>query len=92
MQVTSTQEWSAKIGIWQASGMSIAEWCRKNSESYHRFLYWRKRLTVPEQGTFLELTLPGVPISLECHDVLIHVPKGFDPGLLADILSVLKRG
>jgi len=89
MSIT-TQEWSAKITAWQHSGMTLAGWCRENSENYHRFLYWRKRLTVPDPGRFLELTVPVAPISLECNGVLIHISKGFDCGLLADLLSVLK--
>lgn len=92
MQATSTQELSAKIAAWQSSGMSLAAWCRENAESYYRFLYWRKRLSPLAPGKFLELTPPAAPISLECSGVLVHVSKGFDPGLLADILSVLKRG
>jgi hypothetical protein len=91
MQAASTQEWSAKIAAWRRSGMSIAAWCRENSESYYRFLYWRKRVAAPDPGSFLELTLPAAPISLECNGVLVHVSKGFDPGLLDGILLVLKR-
>jgi len=48
-------------------------------------------LAVPDPGRFLELTLPAAPISLECNGVIVHISKGFDSGLLADILSVLKR-
>jgi len=93
MQSPSTQleEWPAKIAAWQHSGMSIAAWCRENSENYYRFLYWRNRVAAPAPGSFLELTLPAAPISLECNGVLVHVSKGFDPGLLDDILLVLKR-
>jgi hypothetical protein len=87
---TSPQEWSAKITAWQQSGMTLAAWCRENSENYQRFLYWRKRLAAPDLGRFLELTAPAAPISLECNGILVHISKGFDPGLLADILSVLK--
>jgi hypothetical protein len=90
MMLTPSQEWSAKITAWQQSGMPLARWCRANSENYHRFLYWRKRLAVPDPGRFLELTLPAAPISLECNGVIVHISKGFDSGLLADILSVLK--
>ena len=90
MQAASTQEWSSKVAAWQRSGMSVSAWCRENSESYYRFLYWRKRVVAPVPGGFLELTLPTAPISLECNGVLVHVSKGFDPGLLDDILLVLK--
>jgi len=87
---TITQEWLSKITAWQQSGMTLAGWCREHSENYHRFLYWRKRLAAPDPGRFLELTAPAAPISLECNGVLVHISKGFDAGLLADILSVLK--
>ena len=91
MMSTPTQEWSAKITAWQQSGMNVAAWCRENSENYHRFLYWRKRLASPAPASFLELTLPAaIPISLECNGVLVYVSRGFDPELLADILFVLK--
>ena len=91
MMSTLSLEWSAKIIAWQHSGMTLAGWCRENSENYHRVLYWRKRLAAPDPGRFLELTVPAAPISLECNGVLIHVSKGFDCGLLADLLSVLKE-
>ena len=90
MQAASTQEWSSKVAAWQRSGMSVSAWCRENSESYYRFLYWRKRVTESASGQFMELTVPAAPISLECNGVFVHVSKGFDPGFLADILSVLK--
>jgi len=85
-----SQEWSDKITAWRRSGMTLAGWCRENSENYHRVLYWRKRLAVPDPGCFLEITVPAAPITLECNGVLIHVSNGFDSGLLADLLSVLK--
>jgi hypothetical protein len=90
MMSTLTRQWSAKITAWQQSGMPLAGWCRENSENYHRFLYWRKRLATPEPGKFLELTVPAAPICLECNGILVHISKGFDSGLLVDLLSVLK--
>jgi hypothetical protein len=90
-----TTEWTDKIATWRHSGLTIAAWCRKNSESYYRFLYWRDR--VPgvqrqEPGKFVAVTLAATPISLECNGVYVHVTAGFDAGLLEDILSLLKRG
>jgi len=41
---TLTQEWTEKLAAWGSSGLSIAAWCRRNAEGYHRFLYWRRRL------------------------------------------------
>jgi len=83
------------IAAWQDSGLSLAAWCRQNSVSYHSATHWRRRLTEidrPAPGMFVQLSLPPVPISLECNGVLVHVVRGFEPALLADVLSVLKEG
>lgn len=90
MMSIPSQEWSAKITAWQHSGMTLAGWGREHSENYHCFLYSRKRLAVSDLGSFLELTVPAAPIALKCNGVLTHVSKGFDFGLLADLMSVLK--
>jgi len=90
------QEWMEKFEDWRSSGLSIAAWCRQNAEGYHRFLYWRKRLEAQQSaptGRFVELTLaPGQsPLRLEYNGIYLHVNRGFDPGLLAEILAVLKK-
>jgi len=95
MSSVLTSEWTAKMADWHRSGLSIADWCRKNSENYHRFLYWRKRLQASvhqEPGRFVELSLATSPISLECNGIFVHVSAGFDAELLGDILSLLRRG
>jgi len=94
---TPTIEWTDKITAWQRSGLNVAAWCRNNSVSYHSFLFWRKRLqteTHREGGRFVELavTLTSSPILLECNGVTVHVSSGFDPALLWDVLSLIKKG
>ena len=89
-----TQEWTEKLADWSNSGLSIAAWCRQNDEGYHRFLYWRRRLGDQQArtaGSFVELRLGQSPLYLECNGIYIHVDRGFDPGLLTDILSLLKK-
>ena len=90
-------EWSAKISAWSQSGLTIAAWCRTNSVSYYRFLYWRKRLPALEHsegGSFVQLSVAAANshLSLECNGVTVHLSTGFDPELLGDVLSLLKRG
>lgn len=94
---TPTTDWTNKITAWQRSGLTVAAWCRNNSVSYHSFLFWRKRLQAEvhrEGGRFLELTVTPTssPILLECNGITVHVSSGFDPALLWDVLSLLKRG
>jgi hypothetical protein len=91
-----TTNWQVRLADWRRSGLSIAAWCRNNAVSYQTFLYWRKRLDDrrPDTGTFLQLCPPAdpEPIALECNGVLVHVPVGFDPRLLRDIIALLKGG
>jgi hypothetical protein len=90
-------EWSAKISAWRQSGLTVAAWCRTNSVSYYRFLYWRKRLPEldhREGGSFVQLNVAAANphnISLECNGVTVHLSSGFDPELLGDVLSLLRR-
>lgn len=87
------QEWAEKLDDWNSSGLSIAAWCRRHHEGYHRFLYWRKRLSSSSAegaGRFVELRMASAPIRLDCNGVGIHLERGFDPGLLRDILAALK--
>lgn len=91
---TLAEEWTEKLAAWRESGLSIAAWCRENSEGYHRFRYWRKRLETPKPnqgGRFVELNFAAAPICLECNGVYVHVSSDFDGHLLADILALLKR-
>jgi predicted methyltransferase len=95
MSVQHTSEWPDKIAEWNRSGLSIAAWCKENGERYNRFLYWRKRLLVTDSslsGKFVQLIPAASAISLECDGIYVHLSTGFDPRLLEDILSVLKRG
>lgn len=91
------QQWTEKLADCRGSGLSIAAWCRHNGEGYHRFLYWRKRLDAAQtapSGRFVELTVgpTRTALCLECNGVYLHVDRGFDPGLLSDILVLLKKG
>ncbi len=87
------QQWSEKLSAWRDSGLSAAAWCRESSENYHRFLYWRKRLSPEQQriGKFVEVQLTTSPIALSYNGVYLHVSPGFDAGLLGEIITALKR-
>lgn len=93
-----TQEWTQKLADQRSSGLSIAAWCRQNAQGYHRFRYWKKRLEsqqpVAPSGRFVELAVASSrsPLCLECNGIYLHVDHGFDPGLLSEVLAVLKKG
>lgn len=86
------QEWTEKIAQWRQGGQSMAAWCRQHDESYHRLLYWRRRLEPRQEktGGFVELTFATPSLALECNGLTLHIERGFDPDLLRDVLSVLR--
>ncbi len=79
------EQWTEKITAWRRSGQSVAAWCRQNDVTYHRFLYWRKRLQqtmVPVPTPFVELTFEHTYLAVECNGVTLHIERGFDRDLL----------
>ena len=44
-----TNLWSAHIEAWRQSGVSQAEYCRKNGINNHQFGYWKKKFTNKEK-------------------------------------------
>ena len=40
------QSWQETIAEWQDSGLSGAAFCKQQSLVYHRFVYWRRKLSV----------------------------------------------
>ncbi len=45
-----TDLWSAHVEAWRQSGVSQAEYCRKNGLSHHQFGYWKKKFTDKEKS------------------------------------------
>ena len=43
------QFWEGHIQAWQQSGLTQAEYCRKNNLKNHRWWYWRKRISHPPE-------------------------------------------
>lgn len=36
------EKWEALMQDWQASRLSVTEWCRQKDIQYHQFYYWKK--------------------------------------------------
>ena len=90
-----TLDWSARISAWRVSGKSGAAWCRDNGIGYYQFQYWHKKLRRSGQhgktGQFVPLKISSTPLHIECNGVYVHVSSGFDPVLLREVISVLKK-
>ena len=86
--------WQHHIEKWKASGLSQAEYCRKNDLRSRAFGYWKRKL---EKQNLPELV--EVPVSLGTAGVLklnighqfqIEIPDGFSSSTLGQILLTLK--
>lgn len=89
--------WQRKIDDQHASGLSITAWCVQHDISPQTFYYWRKQLRasppVPSSPQWLAVApaeSPGATLTLRIDRITIKVPVGFDPRLLAEVLTVLE--
>ena len=91
----NTPDWSAQLSAWRISGKSGLAWCRDNAISYYQFKYWQKKLRGPVQhgksGQFVPLKVASTPLRIECNGVDLYVSSGFDPVLLREVVSVLRK-
>jgi len=37
-------EWVSRIANQQASGLTVAEWCRRNEVSRNSYFYWKRQM------------------------------------------------
>lgn len=58
--VSNNKIWQAHINAWRKSGLSQAEYCRRNNISYHALRYWQKKC---EQLSSSEITFVPVPFT-----------------------------
>lgn len=92
--------WEQRLAEREASGKSIAAWCRENSVSDRQFYYWHKKLRKNQVGNdqpvrWLPLGVEptdNVPGSIAVHigKATVEIKKGFDKQLLREIALVLQ--
>ena len=71
-------KWASRIANQQASGLTVAEWCRRNEVSRDSYFYWKRKLkdelitqALPE---IVPLALPDVSAP-ECSSVVPTTSK-----------------
>lgn len=102
----SRQEWEKRVERWSNSGLSKQAWCRAEGIQYKTFLYWTKKLSqegetkgsdeaaarfvpiLPEEDMSGEENV--IVVRLEKQSMSIEVKKGFNAGMLASLVEVLK--
>ncbi|MFV0476259.1 MAG: IS66 family insertion sequence element accessory protein TnpA, partial [Parahaliea sp.] len=86
--------WQQHITTWQASALSGAAFCREHGLVYHRFTYWRQKLTAPSPA---QVGAPAgfakvvpVPQQPSRGELTLSLPNGITlTGLRADNVSLL---
>ena len=88
-------DWVKRITQFQASGMSIAAWCRENNVKVHQLryrLYKEAGKKNKPKARWLPL-LPEVPetsaLLIKVGPAGIEVRPGFDPNLLRTVVRTL---
>ena len=99
------QFWQMVIETWQSSGLSVRQFCKKESLSEPSFYSWRKKLTgdnseqdnqhESEPSAFIEVAIPknnsaAIELLLSCGSIL-KIPVGVDDKTLTTVVSVLHQ-
>ena len=72
------KEWASRFIDQKASGLSVAEWCKQNNLSRHKFFYWKRLLkeeaieqVLPE---IVPLAMPSATNDISAAQVVSQVP------------------
>ena len=96
--------WQAHVREQKKSGLSRAEYCRRQNLSYHALTYWTCKLSRPRQSPPILVPVPmqnvqpkasaaeqgtGITITLGGR-IAIEVSEHFSPSVLARVISALE--
>ncbi len=94
------RQWEGHMTRWRDSGLTQAEYCRRNELKWSKFHYWRKRLKDKPTA----VTLVQVPVSnnLSCQPgqeltlilgsrYRVEIGDNFNPSTLAKLVDTLER-
>ena len=93
------RQWQRWIGEWQASGLSVRDFCARRGLATPSFYAWRKVLErrAAEQAAFVPVqvvadTFPAQTSALELvlHGRIVRVAPGFDAATLRQLVTVLE--
>lgn len=93
----SSGQWRQLIEDWKRSGLSGARFCQVNHVVYHRFVYWRQKLSSLEMrqeasasGGFVAVYRNAQPVD-ENADLSLSLPNGaIIRGIRADNVGVVR--
>lgn len=99
------RQWEAHVQAYRRSGLSRAEYCRRQNISYHALTYWQRKLSATGPGKSVSTLVP-VPLAgnighhssqpraalrviLPGH-LSVDVGDGFSPATLSRLLATLE--
>jgi hypothetical protein len=98
--------WSGLVKSWEGSGLSQAEFCRRQGINGGTFAWWKRQLQRASgqgprrrgrpgkvAGRFVEVRLTGAPSTYEvvlARGRSIRVPVSFDPQILSRLITVVE--
>ena len=94
------EQWRRIVGRWRASGLSQAEFCRRQDIPVWKLAWWRKRLKVQAQDSASLFVPVGMaPIPASAGDLELTLPGGrvlrfgaqVEPTALAGIVAALEK-
>jgi len=101
---TNSKIWLTHLRAWQNSGLTRAEYCRRNNLSYDALTYWKRKaerqkktatnfVSVPAiritQGITADNSSAALKIALG-NGIKVEIHDGFTPATLSRIVSTLK--
>lgn len=104
-KIANARRWNNHLKLWQSSGLTQAEYCRRNNISEKSFGYWLRkdrRSNVPKlQLIPLQMTAePVLNQTVESFSGLyfklsnstrLEITKGFDSETFARVISIIAR-
>jgi len=99
------QFWRMAIETWQASGLSVAKFCKQEGLSEPSFYAWRKKLGIGDINqdckdklkplAFIEVSMPKndsaiIELALTSGNTM-RIPPGIDSATLGTVVSVLHQ-
>ena len=94
--------WEQQIEQWQQTGLTQAEYCRRNNLKHHQLVYWKKRFLKTDTDVsfvplkfedWLDVSGRQKPASLTLvinNQFKIEIRAGFDPQLLRQLIFSLR--
>ena len=101
-RVEKRSYWEDQIRRWRESGLTQIAYCRLHEVNRHRLIYRRKQLSEKAPSSSLvEISVNRPPHDENLHDsslrllignrYRIEVTRGFDPGVLHQLIYVLEQ-